>query len=239
MKGKRVVFFIIIALLITSKLMYINPQQMNVKKPLEIFSEKVNAKENTSSNQKLVQVSDAKNNKRQVAILSIPGTDYTSPIMQSKDNKYYLNHDENDNKSRGGTPFLDYRVNIDTSRKLLIYGHNSRYTDMPFKILESYYDESFYNNHRIIKLEINGQERKYEVFSVYTETSDWDYTKVKFETYKEWLDHINDLSAKSIYKSDTKLTEKDKILILQTCSTKKEYRKYKKKFLLIIARKVG
>ena len=238
MKGKRIFFFIIISVLISSKLMYSNPQHLSIKKPLEIISEEVNAKEDPTNNQEVIPLESNQKKNGLVATISIPNTDYSSPVMQSTDNEFYLNHDEYGNKNRSGTPFLDYRINIDTSRKLLIYGHNSRYSDMPFKVLENYYSEDFYNNHRTIRLKVNGENRNYEIFSVYTETSDWDYTKVNFKTYKEWLDHINKLASKSIYKNDINLNEKDKILILQTCSTKKEYKKYKKKFLLIIARKV-
>ncbi len=51
-----------------------------------------------------------------------------------------------------GSIYLDYRVDIDSSKKLLIYGHNSSKIDMPFKILEEFYDKDYYDNHKYVDL---------------------------------------------------------------------------------------
>lgn len=240
MKKKKTFILVIAVLAITiSKLTFIISDNTTFKRSINFISEEVNAAEKIRGKETLVEESlGDKKSQNEVATLTIPGTDYSTVVMQGNDNKFYLTHDENDNKHRGGVPFLDYRVDIDTSRKLLIYGHNSKYVDMPFKILEKYYSEDFYRKHKCIYLDTKTGKRKYEIFSVFTETSDWSYTKVGFKTLKEYLDHINGLASKSIYKENIELSENDKILILQTCSTKSEYKNFKKKFLLIIARKV-
>ena len=173
-----------------------------------------------------------------VGLLSIDNTDYQTLVTQSSDNNYYLRRDVNKKYSRGGTPFLDYRVNIDRSKKILIYGHNSKYVDMPFKILENYYDKDYYNKHKYITLKTVKDEYKYEIFSVYVEPEDWSYLQVEFKNDEEYLSHLKMLKNNSMYDTKVEVSSSDKILILQTCSTKKEYKKYKKKFLLIIARKV-
>ena len=225
--------------LIASKFVSNYPREIGYEGKVNLIKENVEAlvvKENDSND--IIVNDEQEESKNIIATLEIPNTSYSTVIMQASDNKYYLNHDIDGNKDKDGVPFLDYRVNINTSRKLLIYGHSSRYTNMPFNYLENYYNEEFYNNHKTIILKTKKEKYKYEVFSVYTETSDWGYTKVGFKTLKDYLGHINDLAAKSIYKSDIKLSENDKILILQTCSTNKEFKKYKKKYLLIIARKV-
>lgn len=240
MKKKKVFILVIsILMLTTSKMLFTSDEVLDFKKPMNIIGEEVKAANSeTEKSDDEIYSSQENKNSNIIATLTIPGTDYSTVVMQGNDNKFYLTHDENDNKHRGGVPFLDYRVNIDTSRKILIYGHNSKYVDMPFEILENYYNEEFYNKHKLIYLNTQKEKKKYEIFSVYTETSDWGYTKVGFKTLKEYLDHINELASKSIYKEDVKLSERDKILILQTCSTKSEYKNFKKKFLLIIARKV-
>ena len=129
-------------------------------------------------------------NKDIKGILEIPGTDYKTVVMQSKDNNYYLRKGVNKKYSRGGTPFLDYRINIDESKKLLIYGHNSKYIDMPFKILENYYDKNYYNEHKYITLTSTKKIYKYEIFSVYVEPSDWSYLDVKFKTKYTYYKHL-------------------------------------------------
>ena len=240
MKGKTKKFIVIVFLaLIASKFAYVNPQEINYQSKVNLIREDVKALENSDyDTNTLVENEELESTSKGVGVLEIPNSGYSTVIMQGDDNKYYLNHDEDGNKKSDGVPFLDYRVNIDTSRKLIIYGHSSRYSDMPFNTLENYYNEDYYNKHKIIILKTKKEKYKYEIFSVYTETSDWGYTKVGFKTLKEYLDHINELASRSIYKSDIKLTEKDKILILQTCSTNKDYKKYKKKYLLVIGRKV-
>ena len=56
--------------------------------------------------------------------------------------------------------------------------------------------------------------------------------KVDF-TSTNYLDHINNLKNKSMYDLNIDLHEDSNILILQTCSTHKDYLKFKKKYLII------
>ena len=210
-----------------------------VKTKLDSTIAKIEKEKGTSELALVDEIKSSYKNKEIVGLLEIPNTEYKTLITQSSDNKKYLNHDEYGNKNRIGNPFLDYRVNIDSSKKILIYGHNSRYVDMPFKILENYYDLDYFKNHKYITLKTNSGTYKYEIFSVFVETSDWDYMKIKFKNEDEWIDHLNKLKSKSIYDTEVDVSENDNILILQTCSTKKEYRKFKKKFLLIVCRRVN
>jgi len=173
-----------------------------------------------------------------IATLEILNTDYKVPIVQGKDNDYYLNHLPNKEYSIMGSIFLDYRVNIDTSKKLLIYGHNSSKYQMPFEILENYYDETYFNNHKYIEIKTNKQIKQYEIFSVFIEPTDYSYMKINFSGL-EYLDHLNDLKNKSIYNTEIELDEESNILILQTCSTHKDYLHYKKKYLLIVLKEIG
>ena len=55
---------------------------------------------------------------------------------------------------------------------------------------------------------------------------------------EEYLNHLEKLKSKSMYDTGIEVTKDDEILILQTCSTNKDYRNYQKKYLLIILRRV-
>lgn len=178
------------------------------------------------------------NNEDIKGILEIDNTDYIVPVLQSTDNDYYLNHDAYGNRNGMGSIYLDFRVDIDTSRKLLIYGHNSSNIDMPFKILEEFYDKDYYDNHKYMWITTSTTKRKYEVFSVYVETEDYSYMNVNFVDDEDYLNHITKLKEKSMYDTDIELSSDDEILILQTCSTHKDYSNYQKKYLLIILRRV-
>lgn len=188
--------------------------------------------------EQIVMLTNKYENPDIIGKLEILNTSYEAVITQSDDNSYYLNHTVDGKKSYMGNPFLDYRVDVDSSQKLLIYGHNSSKVDMPFKILENYYDEDYYNSHQYITLTTETGVHKYQIFSVYVETENWDYMDVEFPTKKSWLRHINELKSNSLYDTGTDLTEDDQILILQTCSKNKKYASYKKKYLLVISRRI-
>ena len=52
------------------------------------------------------------------------------------------------------------------------------------------------------------------------------------------LGRISNLKDKSFYDTGVDINSTDEILILQTCSHHKDYKKYKKKYLLIVAKKI-
>ena len=237
LKKRRIIYVLFIAFIITFLSILVIP----ISNEKELLVSKLIANDVKDSVDTTKSVGDLQNeysNKDIVGVLEIPNTNYSTLIMQSKDNIFYLRKDVNKKYSRGGTPFLDYRTNIDKSKKLLIYGHNSKYIDMPFKILESYYDKDFYEEHKYIILKSSKKETKYEIFSIYVEPGDWSYLDVDFKNDKEYEEHLNMLKSKSLIDTGIDVSKDDEILILQTCSTKKEYQKFKKKFLLIVSRKV-
>lgn len=178
------------------------------------------------------------NNNDVVGILQIDNTDYSVPIMQGDDNDYYLKHTPYGEYSSSGSVYLDYRTDINNSKKLLIYGHNSSNIDMPFKILEEYYDRDYYDNHKYVSVTTNKTKKKYEIFSVYVETSDFSYMDVTFADSDEYLRHLENLKSKSMYDTGVTVSKDDEVLILQTCSEHPDYRNYQKKYLLIILRRV-
>ena len=189
--------------------------------------------------EELNKVRNKYNNNDIVGILSNSLDTLNEIVMQSTDNDYYLEHTVYHEYNWRGQTFLDYRNDINNSDKLIIYGHNSNYYNLPFKVLENYYNKSYYDENKYLYLQTNLNKYKYEIFSVYVEVSDWDYyNKMKFNTKDEYYNHILKLKNKSMYDTNVLVNKDDKILIIQTCSTKKEYSNYENKFLLIIAKRV-
>ena len=160
------------------------------------------------------------------------------PLVQSKDNDYYLNHSIYKKESNLGATFIDYRIDINSSRKILIYGHSAIKNDTPFNILENYYEKEYYENHKYISLTTNKVEKIYDIFSVYVETSDFSYMNINFIDDEDYYKHISSLKDKSLYDTGIELKENDEILILQTCSNHEDYKNYDKKYLLIISRRI-
>lgn len=170
--------------------------------------------------------------------IEILNTDYSNPIVQGKDNDYYLTHTPSKKSHILGSVFLDYRVDIDNSKKLIVYGHNGPNYSAPFHILENYYDENYYNNHKIVLIKTQNKVRKYELFSMYVETNDFSYMKVHF-TDNSYLKQLNMFKEKSWFKSNVELTKDTNILVLQTCSRHPKYLKYEDRFLLLVFKEVN
>ena len=69
-------------------------------------------------------------NKDFVCWINIENTNIDYPVVQGKDNSYYLHRDIYGNYLYAGTTFLDYRDYYDDSKNLIIYGHNMKNTTM-------------------------------------------------------------------------------------------------------------
>lgn len=177
------------------------------------------------------------NNEEIVGILSFNDRDIMLPVAQTIDNEYYLHHAYDKSEDIKGAIYLDYRVSIDDSKKLLIYGHSSSKSEFPFNFLQNYHEEEYYTSNKNVDLITSTGIKHYEIFSVFVETSDFSYMNINFESDEDYLSHINKLKEKSMYDTDIKLEEDDEILIIQTCSTNEKYKDYENKYLLIILKR--
>lgn len=204
--------------------------------------EKVALVNNEESNKveitEIEKIRQAYNNNDVVGNISIPDTNIDEVVFQSSNNSYYLNHNGYKEYDQYGEVFADYRIDFDTSKKILIFGHNSSRIKTPFSNLEKYYDKSYYDNHKYITLTLENDVRTYAIFSVYVETSDWSYMNLKFNSTTDWYNHILKLKNNSSYDTGVDVEENDEILILQTCSYNQNYKNYDKKYLLIVSRRV-
>ena len=70
------------------------------------------------------------------AILSIENSDFYYPVVQSTDNDYYLTHNYQKEINALGAIYADYRINLENTNKILIYGHSSTKNQAPFNILQ-------------------------------------------------------------------------------------------------------
>ena len=150
--------------------------------------------------------------------LKVDNTNIDYPVVQSKDNDFYLTHDFNKNPLASGSIFMDYRNNFEEDNIIIVYGHHMRNKTM-FGELEKFKNEKFFNGNNLIRVEYKNTTYIYEVFSVYVaDLNNKDYLKVDFKDKKDKEDYLNYIKDRSLYNKDRVLTSDDNIITLYTCS---------------------
>ena len=150
--------------------------------------------------------------------IKVDNTNIDYPIVQGKDNSFYLDKDINKNYVSSGSIFMNYLNNGFNDENTVLFGHHMRNKTM-FAQLKKYKEKEFFYGNNNIEIEIkDGKTLKYKVFSVYVTDANDNYIRTNFDDktkYKEFLERIKN---KSIYKSDIDVNEDDKIITLSTCS---------------------
>lgn len=153
-----------------------------------------------------------------VGWVKIKDTKIDYPVLQAKDNNYYLNHNIHRKHAKAGSIFMDYRNKRDrTDKNTIIYGHHMKDGSM-FKDLVKYKDKDFLKAHPIIELDTLKKITKWEIFSMYVTDTDFDYNRTYFAGDEEYEVLLREIQSRSIFKTDIEVTKEDKILTLSTCT---------------------
>lgn len=162
-------------------------------------------------------VKEEEKNQDEKLTLSINDLIQNEKVMQTTDNEFYMNHNNKKEKFIGGSLFVDYRIDLNNTRKIIIYGHSSSTVDIPFTKLLGYKNQSFLTIHPNIELTYPDKKEIYQIFTVMLLKEDYFYTRLAFSDEK-FKSHLEELKKKSIYDTGINIDETNKILILQTCS---------------------
>ena len=149
--------------------------------------------------------------------IEIPNTKINYPIVQGKDNEYYLKHNFKNESNMSGTIFVDCNNNIDEDKNIIIYGHNMRNGTM-FNNITKFKEESFFNNNNTINIIRNNILYQYEIFSIYVEDESKVSLEIEFTDNDAFVNYALNEASKSMYNKNIIITEEDKILTLVTCS---------------------
>ena len=159
-------------------------------------------------------------NKDTVGWLTVNNTRIDYPVVQAKDNDYYLRRDYYQNKNRHGWIFMDYRNNPDElNENTIIYGHNLANQTMFGTLryaLNSYWYKKSAN--QIITFNTPNENMKFQIFSIYTIPTTNDYLDITFPTTDAYQTYIDLVKGRSIYDFNIEVTTGDKILTLSTCA---------------------
>lgn len=152
-----------------------------------------------------------------VGWINMKGTMIQYPIVQSRDNAFYLTRNYLKNDTRAGSIFMDYRNDVlHESPNTVVYGHRMRDGSM-FAGLTNYLKRDFFDEHWTFQYDTLYQSYEAEIFAVYETTVDFDYIQTDFQDIGEYAHYLQAVRKKSIYQTKTDVSTDDLILTLSTC----------------------
>lgn len=156
------------------------------------------------------------------AYLQVPSTLIDFPIVQYDDNEYYLDKGYAQQDYTAGSPFLDYRNNIEyLDYNNIIYAHNMADGSM-FGTLQRLKNESYFSeNDGFLYLNSIGYKNIFKIYSVYeTDLTSFNYIKTAFysdDEFNEFLSETQEHNQLSVLNS-VSVPQNTKILTLSTCT---------------------
>ena len=186
-----------------------------------------NTEEPNEETERMLQVKQLQEqNPDIVGWLEIANTNINYPVLQGTDNSYYMTHNYKKGNSKNGSIFLDanYDWNI-TSNNLLIYGHNLG-NGMMFQELLKYEQESFYQEHPVIRFTTAKEDAEYEIISAFKSRVYYQSEKNVFRYYyfinskseEEYKEFIKNAKNASLYPIEATASYGDQLITLSTCS---------------------
>lgn len=166
-------------------------------------------------------------NKDMTAWLKVDGTKMDYPVMWTpEDENYYLNRDFYGKNDKAGCLLLDGDSSVyePETTNLIIHGHNMKAGTM-FGELDLYRDESYYQEHKEMKLYTMDDERTYEVISAFysqvyypTDVVFKYYKFFRADTEEQFAYFYDNIKEMSIYDTGVTAEFGDKFLTLSTCA---------------------
>ncbi|MFV0504513.1 MAG: class B sortase [Lachnospirales bacterium] len=155
-------------------------------------------------------------NKEVVGIIKISGTNINYPVLQGKNNSFYLDHGMYRKSNLNGAIFMD--TTNDLSMKdtnTILFGDINKENTM-FSDLLKFKDEKFAETNKYIELETLEGIYIWEIFAFYEEGQNFFFLNTDFDNTKEIRVFIRNILNKSLYTKDVEVGEDEKILTLTT-----------------------
>lgn len=153
------------------------------------------------------------------------GTVINYPMVQSRDNDYYLRRMLDGSYNIAGSIFIDYRNSPDLSDfNTIIYGHNLKNGSM-FGTLKEYKNQEYYDKHSTIYIYTPEESYAIEIIAGYKTDVYSDIYKIP-ETIEELQTLYEEIIGLSTFKSNTSFQEGDRLVTLSTCTDGADISRY-------------
>lgn len=151
-----------------------------------------------------------------VGWIRIENTDIDYPILQSKDNEYYLHKDINRKYSTCGWIFMDCKnTNNFIDKNTVLYGHNIK-SGIMFYDLQKVLNNKL-GNKIIIEIFTPKEKLEYRVYSSYLEQPEEYAIKSNLVEESDVQDYIKEMLARSSIPYNIVPDKTDKLITLSTC----------------------
>lgn len=153
-----------------------------------------------------------------VGWIRVSGTEVDYPVVQGRDNEFYLHHNVQGNYNAGGAIYMDFRNdprNFDLNT--VIYGHQMRDGSM-FTSINQFQNESFFHDNGSILYFSEKGITVWEVYSVYITDANSYYIMPDFSTEEEQTAFIQHTLESSKFTTEAEIAPEDRIITLSTCN---------------------
>lgn len=153
-----------------------------------------------------------------VGWITADGSRIDYPVVQGRDNEYYLDHMFDRRENKVGAIFMDWRNTSDFSDKnTILYGHHMKDGSM-FAGLAGYKDQGTYDKFPEMMLFTPSGNYKIDLFAGNIIHGSADEVPLSFKTEEEFQHFILEVRNKSTFKVDVQVTKADRIITLATCT---------------------
>ena len=244
-KNKLIIFLILWASILIAIILF----KDNKKEILTNYNqlkeniEEIAKQDISNGEQRMNKLKELQNENPDVmAWIEIENTNINYPVVQTRNNDYYMNHNYKREKSKDGSLFIDKDYDWKLpSTNILIYGHNNRGSTEMFASLMNYKDEQFYKEHNKIRFTTVEEDTEYEIIAVFLSRVYYKSEKDVFRYYyfinaeneEEFNEYVNESKKASLYNIDATAEYGDQLLTLSTCSYHTEDGR-----LAVVARKI-
>ena len=161
-----------------------------------------------------------------VAWIYLPGTMLDYPVVQGKDNDYYLKRMFNGETNSCGTIFVDAR-NLPGfgDSNTLLYGHHMRNGSM-FKTVSYYDEQEYFDAHPYMLILMPEAHYLVELIAGYTTDSSDHCYDIALSDFTEMNYYLTKAKQKSDFDSWVTVEEGDRLVTLSTCAYAFENARY-------------
>ena len=153
-----------------------------------------------------------------VAWIYSSGTPINYPIVQGKDNKYYLSHRADNSSNENGAVFLNKSNSPNfTDDNSILFAHHLATGDM-FTSLEKYRDQKYYQAHPTMDLITPTATYKIQLIAGYVLDGASPIFPTRFATDGEQKQFLDNARKQSVFTSKVQVASKDKLITMCTCT---------------------